>query len=415
MANRRVLVMAYYFPPMGLSGVQRTLKFVKYLPEFGWEPMVLTTNSGSYYAYDDTLLDELTSDKIKIFRTDDESTKQRNYPSTLVQKIGRFLSGLIRQPDSKIYWKKKAIETGSKIIEEERPDVIFSTAPPFTSHLAAAELSKKYGIPLVLDYRDQWYGNPFNVMPTKFHKHYNKKLEAEVLYKSSKIVVISREQKERLLKNYKLLKHNDISIVSHGYDKEDFENCELRTNRNEFVITHSGLFQDNRNPKPFFEAFKKLLEENQSDKNKLNLKLVGLMRKNHQKLIKKLKLEDNVILTGNVSHKDAVSHLMSSDILWILQNDDVRTPGKLYEYFGAKKPIIATMPKSYMRDLAVSSGIVLTAEPDDKDDIYKALTTYYELWKKGSLPKGNDEFVSDYDRRELTKNLSQILSSSSNI
>ena len=102
MANRRVLVMAYYFPPMGLSGVQRTLKFVKYLPEFGWEPMVLTTNSGSYYAYDDTLLDELTSDKIKIFRTDDESTKQRNYPSTLVQKIGRFLSGLIRQPDSKI-------------------------------------------------------------------------------------------------------------------------------------------------------------------------------------------------------------------------------------------------------------------------------------------------------------------------
>ena len=134
-----------------------------------------------------------------------------------------------------------------------------------------------------------------------------------------------------------------------------------------------------------------------------------------KKLIKKLKLEDNVILTGNVSHKDAVSHLMSSDILWILQNDDVRTPGKLYEYFGAKKPIIATMPKSYMRDLAVSSGIALTAEPDDKDDIYKALTTYYELWKKGSLPKGNDEFVSDYDRRELTKNLSQILSSSSNI
>lgn len=413
MTDKKVLVLAYYFPPMGLSGVQRTLKFVKYLPEFGWEPIVLTTNSGSYYAYDESLLAEIEEKNIRIYRTDDESSKPRSYPSTFVQKIGRYLSGMFRQPDSKIYWKKKAIETGSKLIEEERPDVIFSTAPPFTSHLAAAELAEKYGIPLVLDYRDQWYGNPFNVMPTKFHKHYNKKLEAEVLYKSSKIVVISREQKERLLKSYKLLKHNDISIVSHGYDKEDFYNIVSKSDRNDFVITHSGLFQDNRNPRPFFEAFRKLIDSNQLDKSRIKLKLVGLMRKNHLNQIKKLKIEENVILTGNVSHKEAVAHLMQSDVLWILQNDDVRTPGKLYEYFGAKKPILATMPKSYMRELAVSSGIALTAEPNDKEDIYKALSTYYDLWKRGSLPKGNDEFVSSYDRKVLTENLSQILSSSS--
>ncbi|TNE34618.1 glycosyl transferase family 1, partial [bacterium] len=170
MPEKKVLVIAYYFPPMGLSGVQRTLKFVKYLPEFGWEPTVLTTSSGSYFAYDDSLLEEIAG--TNIIRTEDKSTKQRKYPSTFNQKIGRFVNGFFMQPDSKIGWKKKAIAVGSKIIEESKPDVILSTAPPFTSHLVAAELADKYGIPLVLDYRDQWYGNPFNSMPTKFHKNY---------------------------------------------------------------------------------------------------------------------------------------------------------------------------------------------------------------------------------------------------
>ena len=405
MSDQKVLVIAYYFPPMGLSGVQRTLKFVKYLPEFGWLPTVLTTNSGSYYAYDDTLLSEL-SEEINIVRTDDKKSKSIKYPSTSIQKVGRFVNGLFRQPDSKIGWKKKAIELASKVIEEERPDVIFSTAPPFTSHVVASELSEKYEIPMVLDYRDQWYGNPFNSMPTIFHKHYNKKLEESVLYKSKKIIVISREQKEKLLKTYNLLKHNDISIVSHGYDRKDFENITINRPEDKFIVTHSGLFQDNRNPKPFFTAFKKLAEEKGSN---VQLRLVGLMRKNHLRLIKSLKIEEYVELVGNVSHSKAVEYLLNSDILWILQNDGVRTPGKLYEYFGAKKPILATMPKSYMRDLAVESGIALTADPTDKEDIYKALSTYYELWANGALPEGNDDFVAQFDRKELTKNLSEIL------
>ncbi|TNE33943.1 glycosyltransferase, partial [bacterium] len=238
-----------------------------------------------------------------------------------------------------------------------------------------------------------------------------KKLEENVLYKSSKIIVISREQKERLLKNYNLLKHNDISIVTHGYDKSDFLGITPKIDKNKFVITHSGLFQDNRNPKPFFVAFKKLLDSNAN--SNIQLKLVGLMRKNHLRMIKKLKLEENVILTGNVSHKEAVEHLLDSDVLWILQNDDVRTPGKLYEYFGAKKPIIVTIPKSSMRELALSSGIAMAADPNDSKDILQVLNAYYELWKKNSLPKGNNEFVEEFDRRNLTEKLSQILSSSS--
>lgn len=405
MSSQKVLVIAYYFPPMGLSGVQRTLKFVKYLPEFGWQPIVLTTNSGSYYAYDDTLISEL-DDSVKIYRTEEKQKKKFSFPSTTVQKIGRFVNGLVRQPDSKIGWKKKAISLAEKIIEEEKPDVIFSTAPPFTSHLVAAELADKYEIPLVLDYRDQWYGNPFNSMPTVFHKHHNKKLEESVLYKSKKIIVISREQKEKLLKNYNLLQHNDINIVTHGYDREDFENISSEKLRDEFVITHSGLFQDNRNPKPFFKAFKKLVDKHGDN---VKLRLVGLMRKNHLRQIKSLKIENNIELVGNVSHSQAVEYLINSDVLWILQNDDVRTPGKLYEYFGAKKPILATMPKSYMRDLAVESGIALTADPTDSDDIYKALSTYYDLWKNGALPKGNEDFTSQFDRKHLTENLSNIL------
>lgn len=411
MSSKKVLVIAYYFPPMGLSGVQRTLKFVKYLPEFGWEPIVLTTNSGSYYAYDESLMEEIEG--VNVFRTNDKSKRQSKYPSTLKQKLGRFVNGIFLQPDSKIRWKKIALDTAASIMKEYEPDVIYSTAPPFTSHLLATELADKYGIPLVLDYRDQWYGNPFNSMPTMFHKNYNRKLEEKTLYASNKIIVITREQKEKLLKNYKLLKHNDINIVPHGYDSSDFKDIVHSQNKNTFVITHSGMFQDNRNPKPFFVAFKQFVEFAKKDNFDVQLKLIGLMRKNHLKIIKKLNLSNNVILTGNISHSESIIHLVNSNILWILQNDSVRTPGKLYEYFGSGKPIIATMPKGYMRELALSSGVVITAEPEDSADILKAIKVYYELWKQNSLPKPNKEFLEGFDRKKLTEQLSQILSSSS--
>lgn len=222
-------------------------------------------------------------------------------------------------------------------------------------------------------------------MPTKFHKHYHLNTEREVLKTASKIVVISRSAKENLLKLYKFLEHTDVEIIPHGYDLEDMELTADYNNYNKFVITHAGMFQDDRNPEPFMKAFKRLCDENEN-KNKLELRLIGLMRKNHKKLIKKYGLEENVLMTGNLSHTETIKHIKSSDTLWLLQNDTIRTPGKLFEYFGTGKPILATVPKGNMRELALSSGVTLACDPADRTEI-KSTSQLKEIFKSKEAGK----------------------------
>ncbi len=172
-----VLVIAYYFPPMGLSGVQRTMKFVKYLPEFGWRPIVLTAGETPYYAHDESLMQELDplvdTGYARIVRTETNGAPSPKFLSKFAKKDGKALklpsawyqrlrSKLIQtiyQPDSRIKWKKAALEAAEQIFAEERIDAIYATAPPYTDFLIASELSKRHNVPFLMDYRDVWVSN----------------------------------------------------------------------------------------------------------------------------------------------------------------------------------------------------------------------------------------------------------------
>ncbi|MGA2297463.1 MAG: glycosyltransferase [FCB group bacterium] len=221
MAERTVLIIAYYFPPMGLSGVQRTLKFVKYLPENGWKPVVLTTAPTSFYAFDDTLDDDLRNEEIYIYRTapksadDLQSPKILKFRSYFIQRLGRAFLQTIYQPDRFIKWKKSALLLSEKIFAQHKIDVVFATAPPFTDFILAQEISKKFNVPFVADYRDLWVDNPYHFYATPFHKNYSIKLEKELLTTAEKIVVVTRHSKEVMLKRYGFLSHNDIAIIPH--------------------------------------------------------------------------------------------------------------------------------------------------------------------------------------------------------
>lgn len=267
---RKVLVIAYYFPPMGLSGVQRTLKFVKYLSDYGWQPIVLTSGVDSFYAFDESLLTEIDGRHVEVYRTEEknrtkgaESRKIVKFPSYFKQRIGRIVSGFLYQPDRFIKWKKNAVEVAEKIIKEHEINVIFATAPPFTDFLVAAELSEKHKIPFIVDYRDVWIDNPFHYFPTHFHKQYSMNLENEVLTHATKAIVTSRHTKELLIQRYKLISHDDIVIIPHGWDLEDFAvQGNVRPNPNKFTITHSGVFQDDRTPYYFLKALSNFLKKN---------------------------------------------------------------------------------------------------------------------------------------------------------
>lgn len=415
LTDKNVLVIAYYFPPMGLSGVQRTLKFVKYLPEYGWKPVVLTCSPRNYYAYDDDLLNDLKLEETIIYRTPTKQTKQKTqkFYTSMVQKVGRFALQTIYQPDSKVIWRKPAIELGRKILKENKIDVIFATAPPWTDFMIAQQLSKEFDIPYVIDYRDVWTDNCFQYFPTPFHKVYAVNLEHDVLSHASGIIVTSRHTKELLIKRYDFLGHKDISIIPHGYDAEDFEGLDnIKPNPSKFTITHSGLFQDNRTPKYFFQAMQIFLRNNPEAADILEAKFIGLMRKNHLKFIKEFSLERNVKLLGYMSHKNAVEELVSSDVLWLMQKDDVRTPGKLYEYIGARKPLLVSLPDGVMKQTALATKACIATNPDDVPGIVAALEKYYSLWRRKSLPEMNYDFVKGYERYRLTAMLAREMAMS---
>ncbi|MCX7880238.1 MAG: glycosyltransferase [Ignavibacteria bacterium] len=413
MDTNNVLIISYYFPPMGLSGVQRIMKFVKYLPEYNWSPFVLTSATNKYYAFDKELMKEIPSDGVRIYRTgkiNESKLKVRSFPSNYIfQNFGRFFLSFFLQPDSKIFWKRKAIELGEKILKENKIDVIFATAPPFTDFLIAYDLSEKFKIPFVVDYRDIWVDNPYHFYPTFLHKNYARKLEEKILKKASRIIVTYRGCKEVLLSKYPFLRNDEITIIPHGFDEIDFQHFHnVKPIPKKFVVAHSGLFQDNRNPKYFLKAFSNFVRSKKDGIEK-EAWFIGIMRKSHIRYIKKYDLEGNVKLFGYQPHSEVIRLLKMSNLLWLTFEDNVRSPGKLYEYFGARKPILICAPDGHMKTLAIQSNAAIAVDPRDVVGIQKALNTFYHLWQIDALPSPSEEFLSNFERKFLTKQLAYQL------
>ncbi len=420
-----VLVIAYYFPPMGLSGVQRTLKFVKYLSQFGWKPIILTTPIDTpYYAFDDTLLEELEgeikSGKVIIYRTEpDPSLKGAQkkggilkMPRRGFQRLRSKIIQIFRQPDSRIGWKDIAIKKAEEIFANHKIDAIFSTAPPYTDFLIARDLKEKYDVPYLMDYRDGWVDNPtMNYYLTPLHKRKARKIEYEALRASSAITVANRKMKEILLTNYLFLDWNDVFILSQGYDSEDIEKATLLasnlTEPDTFKVTYTGVFYILGTPKVFLQAAKEAIAEVPELGGCLELHFIGVLQKEYQKLIKKMKLDRNVIEHGYLPHLESVTQLMTSDVLWMTMPDDFAAPGKLYEYFGTRKPVLGLVPKgSYAERLLKDYGNAKLAEPNNVMAIKEALLEYFALWKAWKLPvAGNEEFLKKFDRQLLTREL----------
>jgi glycosyltransferase involved in cell wall biosynthesis len=419
----KVLVIAYYYPPMGLSGVQRTLKFTKYMSEYNWSPTILTAGKTAYYAHDLSLLREAEDAGIRIERTDskDINSLMSKYgtvkmPREFIRKTLSNLGKSIFIPDNKISWSSKAYKTAKEILSKEKYDAIFVSIPPFSTFNLAVKLKKEFGIPLTVDYRDMWYDNHFAFYPTPYHRYKNKQLEDSCLREADQIVVVNRKIKERLITTYKFLQFDDISIIPHGYDPADFEGIkrhEANSRRKKLRILYSGIFYENVTPEYFIKAFKKLSNEFPNIAENIELHFVGHFRKENQKLVNKLNLQRFVFDHGYQEHDEVIKNLMSADVLWVMLGDsknmDTVSAGKLFEYFGTEKPIIACLPEGASRTAAEEYGAAFIAEPQNIDSIYNVLLKVHEHFVDRTLPVPNEKFVKDHDRNFLTKQLTQIL------
>jgi glycosyltransferase involved in cell wall biosynthesis len=415
----KVLVIAYYFPPMGLSGVQRTLKFVKYMKDFNWDPTVLTTSDTGYYAHDNSLMAEAEAANIKIVRVDGADINSRlakkgtmKMPPEYIRKVLSRISNTFFIPDNKRGWCKKAIKTARELLKNEHFNLIFVSAPPFSSINMAVKLKKEFNLPLVIDYRDLWFGNQFAFYPTPLHKFIHKRMEYIALKTADKVIATNRKMKEKMINRYKFLSFEDIFIIPHGYDPQDFINLlpEKREN-NKMRLTYAGIFYEFITPKYFLRAFKELTIERPDVAFNIELHFLGFLRNENKKLIRKLGLQEFVKEFGYLDHKEALIKIMSSDILWMMvgrgRNADTISSGKLYEYFGTRKPIIASLPEGALKTAAEEYKASFITAPDDITAIKDAILNSYLLYSTNKLPVPDIDFVEKHRRDFLTEQLTK--------
>jgi glycosyltransferase involved in cell wall biosynthesis len=412
---RRVLIVAYYFPPMGLSGVQRTLKFVKYLPQFGWNPTVLTVTPGGYFAKDDSLLEEIQSPDIRVVRTETAGPGKIfarkeivKLPSERSRKWMSRISDTLFIPDNKIGWRRRAVARAVELHKETPFDLVFATAPPFTDFLIGADIKSRINKPLVFDYRDPWIDYPFKFYPTPLHRWRNYVLERGALRSSSHVITTNRRVKEALIERYPFLTYHDVDIIPQGYDPEDFRsNGVLERTPGKMRITYAGIFWEDRVPNYFLQALHDIFEEKPGLRGKIEARFVGNFRDENLALVKQLGLSESVTVLGYLPHKECVRQLISSDVLWMIVGDEFGSPGKTYEYIGAGKPILGCVPDGFLRSTIMEAGGKVVA-PDDVAGIKAAIEEYVVQFERGQLSGPSAEVVKKYSRLTLTGQLVKI-------
>jgi glycosyltransferase involved in cell wall biosynthesis len=413
---RKVLIIAYYFPPMGLSGVQRTVKFAKFLPKYGWKPTVLTVEPTGYYAFDDTLLKEAEEAGVKIVRTlsydVNRILKKRGVikmPPEWMRKVLQFFGDLFFIPDTKIGWKSPAIKTASNLIDKEHFDVVFATAPPQTDFLIGAALKRKYDIPLVVDYRDAWLEYPFKYFPTPLHRLWHAHLEKQVLKAADRVIVTHRRVKESILRRNKTLDYNEVIIISQGFDAEDFPlmNAEKQANPVKMKITHSGTFYAERNPVIMLHALANVFRTNPKIRGRIEVHFAGNAREEDRQLVKRLNLQNAVYFLGYLPHRKCIQCLVESDVLWFVLDNDYQTPGKLYEYFGSRKPIIASLVDGYTKQVIEECGAAICVPLKDEKAHELAILDQFKRFEQKKLECIQESFSAKFNRLTLTAELAK--------
>lgn len=409
----------YYFPPSGGSGVQRWLKFVKYLRDFNIEPIVYTVQNADYPIVDTSLENEIPKDiqvlKQPIFEPNTFLKKNKKKSAgflsenpSVTGKILQYIRANYFIPDARKFWIKPSVKFLSNYLKNNPVDVLITTGPPHSVHLIGLALKKKLQIPWVADFRDPWTSiDYFHKLPlTTKSKAKHFALEKEVVSTANTVVVVGKSMQ----KEYLPLNKNTI-VIENGYD--DFQENFTATKDTKFSLLHIGLLNQDRNHPALWRALAEIAEENTEFKQDLEIKLIGKVCEEAIQEIAKNKLQENVTIIDYIPHKKVVKHQKSAQVLLLLVNNTPNAKGiitgKIFEYLQAKRPILAIAPTD--GDLAeiieqTQSGIVVGF--NEKEKIKKAILTYYFKYKNNTLticPKN----IEKYHRKSLTKKLAKVV------
>jgi len=431
MPQKRVLIITYYWPPSGGSGVQRWLKFVKYLPQFGWTPVVYTPRNPSFALRDESLSREIPPGtevvREPIWEPHDIffwfSKRFRNSPPSghlasagdhsVFQRLISWIRGNLFIPDARRYWIKPSVRFLSHYLTEHPVDVIISTGPPHSMHLIALRLANRSGIPWLADFRDPWTTlNAYHELKLSgWSDRRHHALEKEVLTQASVVTVVGKSMKTE----FDGKRNGKTIVLTNGYDDEDFSLVPTGPLDREFTFLHAGSFVPRRNPIALWAALAELKEENHPMLADFRLNLTGQVDAVIKEALGKAGLLEYCTLTPYLPHAEVVRQLRAAQVL-LLPIDDFEgskmiLTGKLFEYLAAKRPILCIGPPTGdAADLLRETGSGVTCDFRDAAGIKEQLKILYDHYKNGSLSVSGSS-TEQYSRRALTEKLAHELNS----
>ena len=426
MKPKKILIISYYWPPAGGPGVQRWLKFVKYLPDFNIEPHVYIPQNPTYPLMDEKLIGEISDKAIIIKQPIFEPYQLASFFSknktkkissgiipnqrkqSLIEKMMLWIRGNIFIPDARVFWVKPSVKFLKKYLFENKIDTIITTGPPHSLHLIGLQLKKELNIIWLADFRDPWttigYHKQLKLSSWAAKKH--KDLEKEVMNTCDLILVTSPTTKVE----FEAITSKSIEVITNGYD---IENVVKKPLDEKFTLAHIGSFLSARNPRILWKALKELTKENKNFKKQFQLKLIGAVSAEVLQAIKEFKLDKYVNNIGYLSHNDAIIEQKSSQVLLLIEIDSEETkciiPGKLFEYMVSERPIIAIGPENAdFAQIIKETNTGTFFKYDELEALKEQILIYFEQFQENNLkvyPVG----LQQYSRKSLTQKLAKLL------
>lgn len=404
-AYRNVLIVAFNFPPHGGGGVQRSVKFVRYLPEFGWRPIVLTSSAEAAAIQDTSLLKEIPSG-VQIHRVSAPSIRrlQARGEGWKLGKAVSFFNLLLQAPDADLLWTWKARSTLERIIRDQQPEVVYTTSGPYSSHLLGLWATSSHRIPWFADFRDPWSSNL--VIPyLPGYRAINRVLERNVLARANRIACVSQPWLADLQAN--LGKDPEKFLwLPNGYDESDVKPLPLDPRSKRFTLTHIGSFHRNRRPFQLIAAVDSLIEGGHVPVSQFRILFVGNNAGKHVPARVPFECHDYV------PHQDLDHFRKRADAFLLILDTSAKNrgkySGKIYELMAANRPILAIVPKHGVAQKLIEETRTGKAVGGDTMEIAKALEQMFLDWKNGNKAWDPDwEVIQKYQRRKITAKLAE--------
>lgn len=422
----KVLIVTYYWPPAGGPGVQRWLKFVKYLPSFGVQPVVYIPENPTYPLVDEGLLNEVSPEAVIVKKRITEpyawasvfskgNTKKISSgiipdkkKQSALQSLMLWVRGNLFIPDARVLWVKPSVTFLTEYIQENNINTIITTGPPHSLHLIGLGLKEKLNIKWIADFRDPWttigYHKELKLSASAAKKH--KDLESRVLNTANTVLVTSPTTK----KEFEALTTKPIAVITNGYDVENIAKQPLD---DKFTLAHIGSFLSERNPQALWQAIAELITENQTFAQQFQLKLIGAVSREVLDSIAQNGLNNYVNNLGYVPHAEAVAHQRRSQVLLLVEIDREETkciiPGKLFEYMVSDRPILGIGPDGAdMAEIIRNTNTGIFALYSEKQKIKDTLLKYFTEYQN-SILKSHGIGLQYYSRKNLTGQLADLL------